>query len=96
MEIAENKLLRLLARNKSVDCADNAAGDSLLLYVAQSRKVSPRWVGPAKILGIDETGVAVSLQSRLFKVGRYCVRKRFVETDVTDEKWKSSLRRGSK
>ena len=66
----------------------------MLHYKAQSRRSSPLWGGPAKILEIDETGVTVSFRTQTFKVARYSVRKRVNETGVTDEKWKNSLQRG--
>ena len=93
-EIADSKQRRLLARNKTINCPNVAAGDSALFYKAQSRKSSPRWRGHAKILDIFDTGVTVSLQSQTFKVARYCVRKRQKETDATDKKWRNSLHRG--
>ena len=50
--------------------------------------------GPAKILGVDGTGVAASSQNQNFKVAGYCVRRRTEESDVTDVEWKASLNRG--
>ena len=63
--IANSNLRRLLAGNKSCNCADIDGGDT-----AQSRKSSPRYRGPAEILEIDETGVTASFQSQTFKVAR--------------------------
>ena len=83
-EIANSKLRRSLARNKSSSRADTTVGDSALFYKAQSRKGCPRWMGSAKILDLDDARVMVSCQSQTFKVDRYCVRKRLKETDATD------------
>ena len=93
-EIANSKLRRLLAHNSFFNCPEIDWGDSVMFYKAQSRRSSPRWRGPAKILDIDVAGVTVPFQSRTFKVARYCVRKRVKETQATDEEWKNSLRRG--
>ena len=94
-ESARSRLRRLLARNKSFNCADIAAEDFVLFRRAQSRKISPRWRGPAKILEIDRAGVTVSFQSQTFKEARYCVRKRLKATDVADDECEDSLRRDS-
>ena len=42
-EVADSKLRRLLAYNKSGNCADIHVGDSALFYNAQNRKSSPPW-----------------------------------------------------
>ena len=49
-EVANSKLRRLLARNKTFNCADVDIGDMVLCYKAQNRKSLPRWRGPAKSL----------------------------------------------
>ena len=67
-EIAKIKLRRLLAQNKTFDCAEINVGDMALSYKAQNRKSSPRRRGPAKVLEIDETGETVPFQSQNFKV----------------------------
>ena len=64
------------------------------LYKAQNRKGSPRWGGPTRILGIDETCATVHEQSQTFKVARHCVRKRMEEADASDEERQKSLHRG--
>ena len=46
------------------------------------KKSNPRWRGPAKILDIDESGVALTFQSQTFKVARYCVRRKVEEKDL--------------
>ena len=83
-EVAKSKLRRLLARNKTFNCADIKVGDSVLfsdIKVGDSilkftiRKSQPRRRGPAFILDIDETGAMVKHQTQSFKVARYCVRK---------------------
>ena len=81
-EVAKSKLCRLLARNKTFNCAGIKVGDSVLFYEAPHRKSQPRWRGPASILDIDETGVMVKHQTQSFKVARYCVRKQVKEYSV--------------
>ena len=93
-EVADIKLRRLLAYNKSFNCADINLGDSVLFYKAQNRKSLPRWRGPAKIPDIHETGATVTCRSQTSKVARYCARKQPKEKDVSDEVWRSSLHRG--
>ena len=60
-EVANSKLRRLLAYNKSFNCADVKIGDAVLLNKSTNKKSSPRRRGPAKILDIDETGGLRSL-----------------------------------
>ena len=72
---AESKLRRLLEYGRSFNCRDIPTGDSFLFYKAQKRKRSPRRRGLAKILKIDETGLAAMSQGQTFQVARYCVRK---------------------
>ena len=74
-EVANSKLRRLLAYNKTFNCADIKVGDLVLFYKAPHRKSRPRWRGPALLLDIDETGATVKYQTQSFKVARYCVRK---------------------
>ena len=69
-EVANSKLRRLLAHNKTFNCADIKVGDTALFYKAPHRKSHPRWRGPALILDIDETGVTVKYQTQSFKVAR--------------------------
>ena len=75
-EIANSKLRRLLAYNKTFECTDIKMGDTVLFYKSPHRKSHPRWRGPAKILDIDETGVTVKFQSQSFKVALFCVRRK--------------------
>ena len=93
-EVANRKLRRPLAYNKSPNRADIAIGDSVLFYKAQSLKSLPRWRGPARILDIHETGATVTFQSQTLKVARYCVRKRQEEKDAQEEEWQTSMHRG--
>ena len=62
-----------------------AVADIVLFYKTPNRKSSPRRRGPAKVLEIDETGVAVYFQSQTFKVARFCVRRRAKESEVVDQ-----------
>ena len=82
MEVANSKLRRLVSHNQSFNCTDIAIGGSVLLKKAQSRKRSPRWRGPAKILGFDDARATVTLQSQIFEVARRRVRKRLDEKDA--------------
>ena len=70
-----------MARNKTFECVDIEVGDSVLFYKAPHKKGNPRWRGPAAILDIDESGVALKFQSQTFKVARYCVRRKLEEKD---------------
>ena len=81
-EIANSKLRRLLAYNKTFDCADIKVGGSVLFYKAPRKKSNPRWRGPAAILDIDESGVVLKFQPQSFKVARYCVRRKLEEKDL--------------
>ena len=79
---ASSNLRRLLARKKAFNCAEADIGDMELFYKAQNRKGLPRWRGPAKVIGMDESGVTVTFQSQTFKVARYCVRRRPKDSDL--------------
>ena len=81
-EIANSKLRRLLAYNKTFDSVDVKVGDEVLFYKAPQKKSNPRWRGPATILDIDESGVVLKFQSQSFKVARYCVRRKVEEKDL--------------
>ena len=94
-EVANSKLQRLLAYHKSFNCTDIAFEGSFLFVLTQNRKSSLRWRGPARTLGIDETGVAATFGSQTFKVARYCVRKRLHEADARGEGRQNSLQRGN-
>ena len=91
-EIAHSKLRRLLARNKTFNCAERDVGDMALFYKAQNRKSSPRRRGPAEVLEIDEAGATVSFQRQNSKVARYCGSKRTKDSEVTgrDERFLST------
>ena len=64
--------------------------DSLLFSSPVNRRGAPRWGGPAKILDIDETRVAVECRSQTCEVARYCVRKKMEQEDVTEAEWNGS------
>ena len=81
-EMASSNLRRLLARKKAFNCAEADIGDMELFYKAQNRKGLPRWRGPAKVIGMDESGVTVTFQSQTFKVARYCVPRRPKDSDL--------------
>ena len=86
-EIANSRLRRFSAFNKSSTCADVKIGDAVLFYKARSKKSAPRRRGPALILDIDDACVTAEFQSHIFGVARFCVRKRGggdVEEDVSD------------
>ena len=42
-EVANSKLRRLLAHNKTFNCTDIKVGDTVLFYKAPHRKSHPRW-----------------------------------------------------
>ena len=63
---ANSKLRRLLARNKSFNCTDEAIGGFVLYFKTVSRRSRPHWRGLAEILDIDETGAAVKIESQTF------------------------------
>ena len=69
-------------------------GDKALLYKAANRGGTPRWRGPARILGIDEAGATVQFQPRTSKVARYCAPKKVEETGVEGAEWNSASDRG--
>ena len=50
-EIANSRPRRLLAFNKSFNYADIKIGDSVLVNMAQSKKITPRWMGPGSDFG---------------------------------------------
>ena len=61
-KIANNRLRRLLAYNKSFSCADEKIGDTALCDKAADRRSAPRWGGPALISDIDVAGARVKFQ----------------------------------
>ena len=82
--IADSILRRFLAFNKSFNCTEVKIGDAVLPYKAQRKMSTPRLRRPALILGIDEAGVMVKLQSQVFKVARHCARMRWEGKDVVE------------
>ena len=83
-EIANSRLRRLSAVNKSLTCSDVKVGDTPLFHKAQRKESAPRCRGPALISDIDETGVTVKFQSQTFDVARFCVREKGEEKDADD------------
>ena len=73
-EVANIKLRRLPAYNKTSNCTDVAIGDSVRFYKAPNRNGQTKWRGLASILDIDGTGVAVRDQGQTFQATRYCAR----------------------
>ena len=53
----------------------------VFFFKAPNRESLPRRRGPAKVLGVDETGATESFQSQTFKVARYCVRRRVKDSE---------------
>ena len=80
--VANSGLRRLLAYNKSLDCAAVQVGVSFRFYRAASRKSAPRQRGQAKILGIDDAGVTVKFQGQTFKVAQYSLRTKLNVQDA--------------
>ena len=75
-EVAYSKLRRIPAFNNSFGSVDVRVGDEAPFYKASSRKSSPRWLGPARVLLLGESGAALSFQGQTFKVVRHCVRRK--------------------
>ena len=80
--VANSKVRRLLAHNKSSNCANVKIGDSVLSLKAVCRESAPQYLRPARVSAIDETGLAVELQSQTFKVARFCAREEVQAQDV--------------
>ena len=89
-EIANSRLRKLLALNKSSTCTDTQIGDAVLFYKAQSRKSAPQWWSPTLISDIDETGATVKFHSQDSKVARFCARKRGEEKEVGENELDSA------
>ena len=70
-EVANSKLRRRLAYDKSSKCTDVGIGDTAPFYEAANGKSAPRRKGPARILGFGDTGVTVASQSQTFEAARY-------------------------
>ena len=87
---ANGRARSLLACTKSVERTGMQIGDAAPFYEAMNRKGALRWRGPAKILGVDDTGVTVEFQSQTFRVARYCVRKKVEEEDLGEGDWDPS------
>ena len=94
-EVANRKLRRLLACNKSSNCADFKIGDSVLFYKTPDRKRTRKWRGTACISDIDETGETARYRSQTFKVARYCLRGRVDEKELGEVKISADQRRTS-
>ena len=82
-ETDNGKMRRIMERNQTFNIAGFAIGDSALFYKQISRKGTQKWRGPATILGIDETRVAMKFQSQTFRIARNCVRKRATSSLAT-------------
>lgn len=82
-EATLKEMRRITDHNQSFNSTDTAIGDSVLLYEKISRKGIPEWRGPAKILGVDETGGTVKFRGETFKIARYCVRERVISVSAT-------------
>ena len=67
-EGANSKLQRLLAHNKTFNCAEIDAGDIVLFFKAQNRKNLPRRRGPAKVLGIHQMASLYRVQVKPSKL----------------------------
>ena len=72
-ETVDNKLLRALARNKSLNCV--------------SRGCAPRWRGLAATLDFDGTGVAAKFRGQSLREARFCVRPQVGPVHVGGVKW---------
>ena len=59
--VANGKLQRLLAHNKTVGRTDVQISYTVLLYKATNWKGAPRWRGPVKISGISSLPGGASL-----------------------------------
>ena len=81
-ESADTKLRRLLARKRSLGCADVETGGSALPCESAGRKGTLEWRRPAVLLDIDGPGVSANFQSPTSMVGRYCARKRVEPRDI--------------
>ena len=57
--VANSKLSRLLALNKTSDCTGVKIGDSLLLNKAPNWASALKWGRPARVPDIGETGATV-------------------------------------
>ena len=62
-------------------------GETARCFQPVNRKSAPRWGGPVRILGTDETGVTVKCQSQTFNVARNCVCKEVGEQHVEEVEW---------
>ena len=94
-EITNSKLRRLLVHNTTFNCTEIHVGNTVLFRKERRWKSSPRLRGPAKVLGIDETGSTESLQGQNFKVARYCVRKHMKDSEETESDGKFFPARGT-
>ena len=74
-EVADLKVRRFLAYNKTFSCTEIEIGGSARFYGTPNRGSAPKCKGPARILDIDEMGTTAKYQNQSFKVARYCVPK---------------------
>ena len=94
-EVANSRLRRLLAFNKSCAGVDVKIGDAGLFYKAQNQESAPWRGGPALNSDIHEAGVTARFQSPVLKVARFCARKRGEGKDVGQDKSGSARARVS-
>ena len=85
--MTNRKLRRLLAHNRSSNCAAAKIGDSAQSYLAVNRKRAPRRRGPAAILDIDDTDVAAEYQGQTPEVARHRQRRQVGRGDVAEANW---------
>ena len=88
--VANSKLRRLLAHNKSFNSTDIAIGCSVLFYKTANRKSAPRWRGPAKLPDNDETGATVEFPRQTFEAARFWVRRKMEKKNVSEVEWNSA------
>ena len=69
-QMTDCTMSRLLARNRSFDCADVKVGDSALFLKGVIRRRAPRRRGPAVILYFDDTGVTVRVHGANLQSGK--------------------------
>ena len=80
-EIANGKQRRLLAYNRSANCADVKVGSSAVFFKAANLKSAPRSRGRDVSPDTDGAGATMKFQSQTFKVARQNARR---EVDTED------------
>ena len=85
--VANSKLRKPLAYNKSFECTGVRIEDTAPCFPAVNRRRAPRWRGPAKISDTDDTGATVSSQSQTFMAAHCYVRKGTEERDAEEVGW---------